>query len=201
MTVPRASVATTMSVERAISCSSRSLVRAMAKRRLAPASGRATATGSAWTLALGESLVCQPALSVNRGHAAGSRRGHGLAVDGIGRISAGEDALHPGAACPGLDFDVADRVQRELALDELGVRLVANRDKQRFDRQDLRRVRHEIPHPHSLYEARAENFVDRTVPDELDLGICPRALLHDLARAQLVAPVNHGHLGRVAREE
>src|SRR5215469_6565714 len=142
-----------MSVERAISCSSRSLPRAMAKRRLAPGSARATAGDRTHDAALCESLVAQPALSVDGRHAARPRGGHRLAVDGIGGVTAGEDALHPGAARPGLDLDVADGVQRELALDELGVRLVADRYEQRFDRQDLRGGELEIAHTHSLHEA------------------------------------------------
>src|ERR1051326_2045906 len=43
--------------------------------------------------ALGDALVRQPALAVERGHAAGAGGGDGLAIDVVDGVAASEDAL------------------------------------------------------------------------------------------------------------
>src|SRR5260370_31510738 len=47
----------------------------------------------------------------------------------------------------------------------------------------------------------AMNFVDHGVPDESDLRIFVRALLHDLRGAQDVAPMYDRHLSRKPRQK
>src|SRR5574338_447620 len=102
MTVPLRSVATTMSVERATRCSSRSLVREMGGPLLAL-------------------VLRQPALAVDGRHAAGAGRRHRLAVGGIHRVAAREDARDPCARAAGLDLQVADLVEVELPAEQVGV--------------------------------------------------------------------------------
>src|SRR6185503_17810899 len=48
---------------------------------------------------------------------------------------------------------------------------------------------------------RTDNFLDLRVPVELDFWIFEGAVLHDLRRAQLVAPVNQVYLGSELRQE
>ena len=72
-------------------------------------------------------LRLQPALGVDRGHAPRARRRDGLAIRRVRDVAGREDAFH---GCPGgrvLDLDVADVVQLELALEDRGVRRVADR--------------------------------------------------------------------------
>src|SRR5688572_29353691 len=48
---------------------------------------------------------------------------------------------------------------------------------------------------------RPENFINCSVPDEFNLFIAKRLVLHDFRRAQLVAPVNDEHARSIARQE
>src|SRR6266852_6505229 len=47
----------------------------------------------------------------------------------------------------------------------------------------------------------ADNRGDICIPDELDLVVAERFLLHDLRRPQLVAPVHHEDSFGITREE
>src|SRR5205085_4358569 len=81
--------------------------------------------------ALGDPLVRQPALAVERGHAAGAGRGDGLAVDVVDGVAAGEDALdvRDGGVVMRQD-DVALLVELDLSLVDRSVRRVADGDEE-----------------------------------------------------------------------
>ncbi len=49
---------------------------------------------------------------------------------------------------------------------------------------------------------RADDLVDRMIPDDLDLGVLEQAVLQDLLRAEVVAPMDDGDaLGEVGQED
>src|SRR4051812_5573581 len=58
-------------------------------------------------------------LGVDGGHAARASGSDGLAVDRIGRVAGGEDAVDAGARGARLHLEIADRVHLELPLEEL----------------------------------------------------------------------------------
>src|SRR5512145_1884450 len=78
------------------------------------------------------SAFCQKALGVERGHAARAGRGHGLAIDRIGDVAGGEDAVDARgsrkAALPGTRDDIA-AFHLELALEDARVRRVTDRNE------------------------------------------------------------------------
>ena len=81
--------------------------------------------------ALGDALVRQPLLAVERGHAAGAGRGDGLAVDVIDGVAAGEDALDVRRRRMRMrQADVAALVELELPRVRLRVRRVADGDEE-----------------------------------------------------------------------
>src|SRR5438309_12129349 len=61
----------------------------------------------------------QELLRIERGHATRPRRRHRLPVDLVHDVAAGEDAGDVGAGGAGLDLDIAVRIERELALEQL----------------------------------------------------------------------------------
>ena len=83
----------------------------------------------------------------------------------------------------------------ELVEEELGVRVVADRDEQpvgiELPVSSVSVERSRTPHL-----AVAEHLVDDRVRDELDLLVGPRAVEHDLRGAELVAPVDDRDLDR-----
>ena len=75
------------------------------------------------------------ALGVQRGGAAGAGRGDRLAVGVVDDVAGGEDTGDVGPGAGRVDLEVALVVQVEQALEELGARVVADRDEQAGDRQ------------------------------------------------------------------
>src|SRR3972149_6001801 len=73
-------------------------------------------------------LPLQPALRLHRGHAAEGRRGNRLAVGVVVHVAGDEDALHAGHH-PVRGEQVALGVRLQLALEDLGVGLVADGDE------------------------------------------------------------------------
>ncbi len=63
-------------------------------------------------------------LRFQRGHAAGAGGGHGLAVDLVLHVAAGEDAFDAGLGGAWDGLDVADLVEIDLAVEKNGVGLV-----------------------------------------------------------------------------
>src|SRR5207244_12414354 len=73
--------------------------------------------------ALGDALVRQPALAVERGHASGAGGGDGLAVDMVDGVAAGEDARAVRAGVVVVrEVDVAALMARARACVHAGVR-------------------------------------------------------------------------------
>src|SRR6185436_498995 len=142
--------------------------------------------------AFGDALVRQPALAVERGHAAGAGGGDGLAVDVVDGVAAGEDALdvRDGGIVVRSD-DVAALVELELPRVHLRVRRVADGDEEPLGGEVGDFVRLQVAQLQRGDAAflRADDFVDGGVVAELDLRIGESPLLHDLRGAQLLAAV------------
>ena len=77
--------------------------------------------------------VAQVPLGVERRRAAGAGGGHGLAVGVVHEVARGEHARQLGARGLALGEDVAVLVDLDLALDDLRVRAVADRDERAVD--------------------------------------------------------------------
>ena len=100
------------------------------------------------------------AVDIEGGHAAHAGGGDGLAVDGIGDIArdkhAGDGlALPLGLQAAGLGEEIAGGVAIELALEEAGVRLVADGDKQTMHGELLHRACHRRGQPREPLALRA----------------------------------------------
>src|ERR1043165_7940114 len=153
---------------------------------------------------LRDALVRQPALAVERGHAAGTGRGDGLPVNVVDGVAAGEDALdvrHGGMVMR--QDDIALLVELDLSFVDGGVRRVADGDEEALRREVVDFVRLEVADLERRDAAlfRADDFVDGAVVAELDFRIRQRALLHDLRRAQGLAAVDDRHLRGKLRQE
>src|SRR3984957_5864141 len=141
-----------------------------------------------WLLA----LCFEPAFGVDGGHAAGAGRGDCLAVDAVDDVAAGEDAVDVGVGRARFHLDVADLVHLELALEQRAVGIVADCDE------------HCVGLPVGDYAGfqifqldaadafflPANYFLDRGIPDESNLRILVRAILHDLRRPQRIAAMH-----------
>src|SRR5437667_6421331 len=144
----------------------------------------------------------QVALGLQRGHASGPGRRHRLTVREVLHVTRGEHTGHAGLRGPGLHLDVAVRQQLDLAPEDLGVRLMADRDEEAVDRALMERLGLDVlqAHGRDLALVHVEDVVHRGVPDELDLRVLEGALLHDLRAAKRVAPVDDVHPAAQARE-
>ncbi len=100
-------------------------------------------------------------------------------------------------------IEVAVLVHVEHAREQIGVGAVADRDEQPGDGQRRGRAVDRRRDLDALDRVVAEDVGDRVVPQELDLGVGEGAVLHDLARPQLVAAVDErdlvGELGEERR--
>jgi hypothetical protein len=119
----------------------------------------------------------------------------------IGHIARGKYAGDTGgrgiALAAALDHEVA-AAHVELALEQLRVRLVADRNKHAVDVEGAGGPAREGPKPRTGDAGLiAQDLIDRVVPDQCDLARAlerEQPVLQDLFRAQLVAPVNQGHV-------
>ena len=126
-------------------------------------------------------------LGVERGHAAGAGGGDRLAVDFVHHVAAGEHALDAGPRRARLDPDIAVAIEVELALEQLGRRLVADGDERAFDLDpaDLARALvADVEADQRLGLAAADELDDFAVPDDLDVGIGEQPVLQDLLGAE-----------------
>ncbi|TKS60846.1 MAG: hypothetical protein EWM73_03046 [Nitrospira sp.] len=142
------------------------------------------------------------ALGFERGHAARARGGHGLAVGEVGDVAGREDAGHGGLRAPRRDLDVFVRVQVDLPLEDGRIGLVPDGDEEPVNGRLPLDARLEVLEPHRRHLALGgvQDVLDRRVPDELDLGVLQRTLLHDLGGAERIAAMDHLHLAAEARE-
>src|SRR6476469_2881556 len=74
----------------------------------------------------------QKAFGVERGHAAGTGSGHRLAIDFVHHVAAREHTGHTGSRRAGFDADIAVAVEFDMALEDIGRRVVADRDEGAF---------------------------------------------------------------------
>ena len=86
-------------------------------------------------------------------------------------------------------------------LKEIGVGTVPDRDEDPGARQICRLAGHEILESDAGHYVIAENVFDDGVPDERDLFVLHRAVLHDFGGSQFVAPVDDRDLGREFGQE
>jgi hypothetical protein len=92
-------------------------------------------------------LICwaQEALGIQRGHAAGAGRGDRLAVDLVHHVAAREHAGHAGPRRAGLDLDIMVRIELEMPAEQLGRRVVADRDEAALDIEPRELAGHTCP--------------------------------------------------------
>jgi hypothetical protein len=110
----------------------------------------------------------------------------------VDHVSTGEHAGDLRLRGRGVDEQVPVGVGLQLAGEELAARVVADRDEQAGDLQRGRLTGLRVPDGHAGDAVVAADAGDLAVPQELDLLVGERALLHDLGGAQLVAAVDHG---------
>ena len=139
---------------------------------------------------------------VEGGHAAGPCRRDRLTVDVVLHVACGEHARDVGAAALAGD-EIAVLVHVQLALEEVGVRRVADRHEHAVHRQLRPLARHGVAQvqPGHFSLGDVVDLFDDGVPEDLDLGMGQRLVLHDLRRAQLVPAVDQRDLGRELRQE
>jgi hypothetical protein len=144
---------------------------------------------------------------IERSHASGSGGGDGLTIHVIGDVASGEDPGHAGGRCravaAALDDDVAV-AHLELAREDAGVRRMTDGDERArgLDVLDRAAVLRGLD-AHAVHAGIvADDLVDGVVPHDTDLARLlegEQAILQDLLRAELVAPVDHRHVAREVR--
>src|SRR5712692_8173831 len=80
-------------------------------------------------------LRLQVALGLEGGHAAGARGRHGLAIGEVGDVAGREDSGHGGLGRSRHHLHVAVRAELDLALEEGGVRMMADGHEEPVDRR------------------------------------------------------------------
>ena len=142
-------------------------------------------------------------LHVERGDRAAAGGGDGLAVGRVDDVAGREHARHRGARRAPVDPHGAVLGDVELVVHEVRARVVADRDENARDREFPGGSVDGVAQQQARHRVVADHVDDLAVPDELDLLVGERAVLHDLRRAQLVAAVDHvdlrGELGEEGR--
>src|SRR5262245_51635652 len=105
-------------------------------------------------------------------------------------ITAGKYAAYAGFA-PVVGDEVTVRVHLDLSAEERGVRRMADRDEDSAQRHLCRRARRAVADDHAVDAAVSRRFdlVDLAIEQPCDLAVRAGLVLHDLRRAQRVAPV------------
>ena len=96
----------------------------------------------------------QPLLGLERGHAAGAGRRHGLAEDLVLHVARRVDALDVGRRRIGPGQQIALAVHGELALEQLGVGRMADGDEHAVGRQRALGAGLDVAQPHRLDQRR-----------------------------------------------
>ncbi len=149
-------------------------------------------------------MLGQEPLGLERRHATHAGGGNGLAVHAVAHVAGGEHAGHAGRGAVGGGGDIAAGVDLELALEQLGRRVVADGDEHAVDGERARLAALEVAQPRAGdagWVFRSDDLVDHAVPRDLDLVLAEQAVLQHLVGAQPVAAVNQRHLGRELGEE
>src|SRR5262245_18096489 len=97
----------------------------------------------------------EPALCIERGHAAGSGGGDGLTICGVGHIAAREHAVNIGPRGAGLHTEISGGIHVEHAAQELAVGLVSDRDEERADLERAALARLQVDEAQGLDELSA----------------------------------------------
>ena len=146
--------------------------------------------------------MLEPSLGVDRRHAPRSRRGHRLAVGVVLHVATGEHTLDVGVRRAGHGDQVAVLVGVQHTSEQVGVRAVPDGDEQPAHVQCGRGPGVHVAHDRALETVAAQQVVDDGVPQELDLRVGERAVLHDLRRPQRIAAVHDGDLvGELGEEQ
>src|SRR5918994_2647705 len=136
--------------------------------------------------------VSQVPLGVERRHAPGPRRGHGLAVGVVDEITGRENAgeLRLGRAVLGQHVTVLVRV--DLVLDQLGKRRVTDGDERAAGSHLLGLAGLDVLQPDRSQSAVAvgDELLDHERGLEIDVLLLSSALEHDLRSTELVAAVD-----------
>ncbi len=135
------------------------------------------------------------------GHAAGAGGGDGLTVDVVLHIAAGEDTVDVGCRRAVLGEQVPLLVDVEDIGEQVGVGTVSDGDEQAGDRQGRLLGGLDVAHADSFDLLVAVDVGDDGVPQELDLRVGERSILHDLAGPQGVPAMDQGDLVGEAGEE
>ena len=144
---------------------------------------------------------------VEGGHTAHARSGDGLAVDVVGDVASGIDAFDSRLGGTGLDDDVAAFFHFQLACEQGRGRGVADGDEDTVSLDFRGLARDGVLEAHTgnvlgKTVDGTDDFLDGTVPDDVDLRVLEQALLQDFFRAQGVAAVDQRDaLGEVREEE
>src|SRR2546426_7906943 len=144
----------------------------------------------------------QEPLGVHRGHAAGAGGGHGLPVDMILDVARGKDAGNVRLRAV-VRLQIPNLVHLELTAKKSSIGRVADADENSVAGSYRFLAARSVlePHPGHFALVGIEDIRHHGIPDELDLFVATQAVLHDLRRPKLVAPVDNGHFGGVACEE
>ncbi|EMF27163.1 sugar ABC transporter ATPase [Streptomyces gancidicus BKS 13-15] len=143
----------------------------------------------------------EEALRVEGCRTAGTGRGDRLAVGVVHHVTGREDARDVGARRGCVDLQVALLVQLQLALEELGARVVTDRDEQAGHRQVGEFTRLDVAQLETRELLVTLDLGDLAVPDERDLRVGEGTLLHRLGGAQRVTAVDDRHGLGEARQE
>ena len=169
--------------------------------------GKSVASSSHDYSAAARSLArkCEKTFGFKGRHAAKAGGRDRLPVGFVGDVAGGEHAGHRGRGRIRRHLDIAGWFQLDLAENELGRRRMADRDEDAVGRQFGQRAGLDVLQPDMGDLARifgAADFVDRAVPDHLDLGVLEQAILQDALGAEMVAAMHDRHLrGEVGQEQ
>src|SRR5438034_8690479 len=116
-------------------------------------------------------------LAVNRGHAAGACGRDGLPIDMILDIACGKYARNTGLRSSERQ-DVASLVERQLIFEQAGIRRMTHGDKDAGARQYGCGTGLQVHEPYAGDDRIAEDPLHDGVPQESDLRVTLRAVLH-----------------------
>ena len=137
-------------------------------------------------------LRFEPALCIDGRCAPHTRSGHRLAIDWVSHITSGKDAFNIRVRAWRVHVEIAHIVHVELVLKNISVRLMPNSTEVPSDlfNAGLSGLAVTETNAGDAITVSEYLFNDR-VPDELDLLILHRPLLHDLARTKRVAAMDY----------
>src|SRR5260221_1640240 len=165
-------------------------------------SGRLASSPGGERVRFGQPLGLEPALSVDRGHAAVARRGDRLAIAMVMDVAGDEHAIDLRAGVV-VGHEVALGVDLEPVPECLGVRAMADRDEESLDRHVAYLAGNGVDELQPIDLLVAQDLLDASVRVDLYLWVCECPIDHDPARPERVAPMEEVDLlaeaGQVTR--